>query len=134
MLSHHKEINWTQLNHLIHKNNLTKIWEEYLFVLQTIFGVTLPLKQVDSEHNTQYLDKVYKRVEQSQSKELMMQLVINKFFTALSYKKLSARYSFTNKLLLGFYIPKRIGELLYVYMKNSKKFSSLIKEVKMRAN
>lgn len=134
MVMNYKDINWDELSQIIKDKKLTKTWEEYLFVLQTIFKTEIPIEIKERKQNLKYLQKVYKRVDLAGSKQLAVKIFIRKVLTAFSYEKLQEHYDFNNKLLLLIYIPRRMVYLIYAYMTNPKKIDSMVKGIRMLSN
>ena len=134
MATQYKTIEWNELSQLIKEKNLSKIWEEYLFIIQTIFKIQMPIQIKKSKSKAKYLQQVYKRVDMTGSKQLLLKVFINRVLSAFSYEKLCYRYNFTNKFLLFIYIPRRIIHLLYIYITKPKKIRFLINIVRMTSN
>ena len=134
MANQYKDIQWENLSALVKENNLQNIWEEYLFIIQHIFKIEIPTHININKSKEKYLQKVYKRIDMTGSTELLVKVFIKRFFRTLSYDNLRNHYNFKNKILLIFYIPKKIISLIFSYIKDSKKINSLFNALRISAN
>lgn len=113
---------------LVKEYNLYKEFEEYLYVLKHFFNVETPFVFQYESINSQYLDKVYKRLDRAGSRWLKIEQFFKLSLGKFNAKTLKRRYSFSNKLLIIYYVPIEFIRVFYRVL-TSKKRRAIIKEI-----
>jgi hypothetical protein len=134
MMQNYKDVNWSMMMQMCKEHGVEKTFNEYLYLVANIFKIQLPVYIGETKSQKQYLQKVYKRVENTNTSFLKLKVLFKRLGNIFSYTKLQSHYTFTNKALMFIYVPLRVIHLVYLYVTDSKKLKNLKKQVNLGAS
>jgi len=105
MLKHYKNIDYTLINNYIKSQNLTTIWNEYIYLNNKLFKIDIDKFYIDNKKSEKYSKKIFYFIDNPKSIYIKLSNIKLKTEYLFSYKNLKRHYNINNNFQLYLYMP-----------------------------